>query len=935
MHDIFLSYSRADRQKALAVRAELTSVGLTVWTDVVSPAGAEKVDADALDPHTVGIPVGQDHRQTILRAIRDAGVFLAADSPSWRTAEYCRRELLWAREMGKPIAVTALSELPAPTELDGAFIVKETDFASLAKHVRESRTIARAHSRLLARLQDPIAGTTLAERLSPIRRAGMDAELLLTMSAGVLSPTMSPELNNYTIDLLRRENWHRRRLQTFAATLAAILAVLLITAGVFAVAASSDQARAQRSADRALSINLAGQALLSDDVVSAAANASQSLALDSNPESRSAAAVTSVLLGTHRDYQLPPHPYMSGAVSSDGQRVAFAYPQGLVLLSANGHVISDVTLSSFIGGQPVVFGPANLVYVVPVVGQDARKLLAINPSTGRASRVGTINVNAVTSDMRGKVWWAAVDGSVGTVTDKGGTGPALIQTGARISALEARPDVLTMVTDDDRVIRYRLPLQQGVAPVWIIDLRATESPGPVDIGPEAENTTWASRTWTFQRRLSAQNNATILTCGARTHVTLAGGAAGRVDEGLDVELGQDGRVLDSYYAYDRVLGLACGPGDSAFGVNMIGNGVVRPFPASAWAPVQMLTSDDFFAVNVLASTPDGTSPVLIQHSGRVEFLGTSIPTRRTLGSAMAAFPLGSKQCLLQMLNGDLYLASSDRPSGRVGNFSEPLVRTPIVVGPDLAIGYSANTIVRLSDRGVTASWPFPEGVTSVNLAGDAHTLVVVTGEGAVKSIDIDSGIRRTLWSPKPGRNEDAPERAALNGTTLLLASKLGNLIRINLATGDQAAVGDVAPTINMLLASPRASGVLVVAGSDGVIRSYNQAMHLLAARQLGGPVIQLQASPTGQVLAHSGDSLFVLDVDSLELRLSLPLRRTANAFLGPDGRTPMAFSPFIRGNSDETAMYALRIRAMSVGVPQAGSQLEDELASITQFPVGL
>lgn len=100
-HDIFISYSRKDLKQVIAIRDEIKEIiGANSWIDIK------------------GIESGEQFVNVIIRAIDDAKVVLFMISASSMQSEYTKKEIMYAKNIGKKIVPIILDN----SQLSGWFL---------------------------------------------------------------------------------------------------------------------------------------------------------------------------------------------------------------------------------------------------------------------------------------------------------------------------------------------------------------------------------------------------------------------------------------------------------------------------------------------------------------------------------------------------------------------------------------------------------------------------------------------------------------------------------------------------------------------------------------------------------------------------------------------------------------------------------------------
>jgi WD40 repeat protein len=251
-HDVFVSYSRADRGAIVALTRALAERGKRAWVDLED------------------IPPSAEWMAEIRAAIEAADGYLVAVSPDLARSKVCEEELEHARAAGKrvvpvlvrptesrsvPQALAALNwidatEGPSATVIDAIVRALETDL----EHVR-------AHTRLLVRASE---WATRGEPNSLLLRADdlKAAETLLVAAQG-REPAPTAVQARY-VQASRNGAAHRQRAVVAAVSVALVVSLVLAAVAVIQRGEAIEQRRAaERQAALADSRALAAEALTS------------------------------------------------------------------------------------------------------------------------------------------------------------------------------------------------------------------------------------------------------------------------------------------------------------------------------------------------------------------------------------------------------------------------------------------------------------------------------------------------------------------------------------------------------------------------------------------------------------------------------------------------------------------------------------------------
>lgn len=135
MADVFISYAREERERALLFKQRLDALGLSTFFDVQG-------DIEAGDAYTVRITEG----------IRGAKIVLGCWSPHAVTRDWVRRECMMARDQKKlvPICVAPMSPSDLPAEFYDISFEDVSDYQGQDKHWGWSQTLGAIARRLEA-----------------------------------------------------------------------------------------------------------------------------------------------------------------------------------------------------------------------------------------------------------------------------------------------------------------------------------------------------------------------------------------------------------------------------------------------------------------------------------------------------------------------------------------------------------------------------------------------------------------------------------------------------------------------------------------------------------------------------------------------------------------------------------------------------------------
>ena len=280
MSDVFVSYSREDRDIVATVVQALRTAGEKVW-----------VDLDDIVPSAVWL----DEIKNAIAAADSMVFFLTPDSAR---SEVCRIELGHALELSKRIVPVLIRDVDTETvppplpDINWHFIRPETFDADVAELVEVLNTdIARVHmhTRLLVRTNEWMMRNEHSSLL--LRGVQLEeAEQWLTGQADQ-KPTMTPDQGRFIAHSRRAATRRQRGSITAAIAITAVMALVTTLAVIFwrNAAVQRDEATAQRNA--AMSRELA---LYSGDSLAADPQLALILALRAYDSSPTAAAQVAV-----------------------------------------------------------------------------------------------------------------------------------------------------------------------------------------------------------------------------------------------------------------------------------------------------------------------------------------------------------------------------------------------------------------------------------------------------------------------------------------------------------------------------------------------------------------------------------------------------------------------------------------------------------------
>ena len=254
-HDVFVSYSRNDRETVVRLTTALEDRGKRCWVDLQD------------------IPPSAEWMAEIRRAIEGADGYLVVISPAWARSEVCGKELSFARESGKrivPVLVGPTNPKDVPETLaslnwiDAADRNLEAAMDPAVEALDTDLVHIRAHTRLLVRASE---WKEMDEDAALLLRGSelSHAEETISDPDGDPRPT---QLQTRFVLASRKASGHRQRVG-IAAVVVALVAALGLS--VFALVQRREAVRqredaiAQRDLARSGDLSSAALAELDDD----------------------------------------------------------------------------------------------------------------------------------------------------------------------------------------------------------------------------------------------------------------------------------------------------------------------------------------------------------------------------------------------------------------------------------------------------------------------------------------------------------------------------------------------------------------------------------------------------------------------------------------------------------------------------------------------
>ena len=236
-HDVFVSYSRADREIVVELVAGLQARELRAWVDLED------------------IPPSAEWMAEIRAAIEASDGYLVVVSPSLASSKVCAEELELAREAGKrivPVMVRTTDPGSVPGTLAALNWIDATDGAldqALDRAVEALRTDldrVRAHSRLIVRAREWSARGE--DRASLLRGSELaEAEAMIGRDE---DPRATPDQTRFVV-ASRQGSARKQRGVTTGVTVALVIAAFL---GVFAWSQRGQAIEQRRKAETQASV---------------------------------------------------------------------------------------------------------------------------------------------------------------------------------------------------------------------------------------------------------------------------------------------------------------------------------------------------------------------------------------------------------------------------------------------------------------------------------------------------------------------------------------------------------------------------------------------------------------------------------------------------------------------------------------------------------
>jgi hypothetical protein len=253
-HDVFVSYSRADRERVVELTQALAERGKRAWVDLEN------------------IPPSAEWMAEIRSAIESADGYLVAVSPDAARSKVCLEELEHARSSGKrivPVLVRPTDPDSVPQALAALNWIDATDGALETAADRIVQALdtdldhVKAHTRLLVRASEWEGRDHPGSLL--LRGEDLKQAEALLVSAQGKEPATTPVQARY-VQASRQGTSRRQRIVVVAVAVALALSLVLTAVALVQRGEAVDaQARAEEQTRAANSRALAAQALVHID----------------------------------------------------------------------------------------------------------------------------------------------------------------------------------------------------------------------------------------------------------------------------------------------------------------------------------------------------------------------------------------------------------------------------------------------------------------------------------------------------------------------------------------------------------------------------------------------------------------------------------------------------------------------------------------------
>ncbi|MDI9627031.1 MAG: toll/interleukin-1 receptor domain-containing protein [Acidobacteriota bacterium] len=889
MFKIFLSYAHVDVEFAMSVYRRLVGRGNTVWMDDARPDASHAAEA------FVGVPAGESHRTVIENAIGLSATFLICDSPAWRASEYCREELVMARNAGTRIAVLSDPNLSQLLSDDQA--LANSDLDHLSDQLQERIDSALAHVRFRADMKTAQGRKSWKDLILGETENLRDARLILASRPTPDSPRISEDIRSRAQSVVVRAAMLRRRRRRISFGLIAILLVLALLSIGASARSTRDSTRARELALNSQSIDIASQSLraMGWNALSLAKDAWE---LDQNPESQSALSVARCAteqIVVNNVTPIVPARQVSGL---PGERWLVNNKKKLILFDRFGNTIDRQSFLLAVDDVPLVIS-GDEAYVLSSVDDHGNRTLQIYSAGAKSLRFNFIGgARVIGSGPDGEVWIVTDSGDVGlynreafsvdfsgTIT---GEPTAIAATASSVSVLNSEGLLQSLLREGSQL-----------SPLWTLDLSELSVPipevGPADPDQPATDSTSANLNLDQTR---APGLDRLIWCGEQLHVLIGQQhefATIVTPNPRHISLHPDGTPASPFGTMKNSSSFACQTSGALLGMAYGRTKPAESQPGQA-VPISLVSSSDRFRSTAIGARQDALAAMT--DLGELRITGSLTPTVRQVGGAYLAWAV-QEGVLLQDLIGNLWLINGSEPASFVGTLNTPLAR-PKTRGTG-AVATSGRTLFQLDSSGIRNQWLQPERIDLLELADDGMTAVLLT-ETAIRLQPLSDASAVTVPIPELNLDETI-QGLALDGSAIFVRTNQGRVLRLNEDGSVRGVWGG--ERVSGFVPRPGPSEGVVVASRDGVLRLLDGDLNQLAARPVGalGKYIDMSDTTGLIAVATQASKLLVLDGETLELTQveSAPSPDDSYYYLlsfGSAGDTLITFRPYLRTSSN-------------------------------------
>lgn len=929
MFKIFLSYAHVDVELAMSIYRRLVGRGNTVWMDDARP------DASHAAEEFVGVPAGESHRTVIENAIGLSATFLICDSPAWRASEYCREELVMARNAGTRLAVLSDPSLPQLLPDDQA--LTNSDLGDLSARLEERVDLALAHVRFRAGIHTAQGRKSWKDLILGETENLRDARLVLASRPTPDSPRISEDIRSRAQSVVVGAAMLRRRRRRISFGLIAILLVLALLSIGASVRSTRDSTRARELALNSQSIDIASQSLraMGWNALSLATDAWE---LDQNPESQSALSVARCAteqIVVNNVTPIVPARQVSGL---PGERWLVNNKKELILFDRFGNTIDRQSFRFAVDDVPLVIsGDEAYVLSSDDHGNRALQIYSAGAKSLRFNFIGGARV--IGSGPDGEVWIVTDSGDVGlynreafsvdfsgTIT---GEPTAIAATASSVSVLNSEGLLQSLLREGSQL-----------SPLWTLDLTELSVPipevGPADPDQPATDSTSANLNLDQTR---APGLDRLIWCGEQLHVLIGQQhefATIVTPNPRHISLHPDGTPASPFGTMKNSSSFACQTSGALLGLAYGRTKPAESQPGQA-VPISLVCSSDRLRSTAIGARQDALAAMT--HLGELRITGSLTPTARQVGGAYLAWAV-QEGVLLQDLIGNLWLINGSEPASFVGTLNTPLAR-PKTRGTG-AVATSGRTLFQLDSSGIRNQWLQPERIDLLELADDGMTAVLLT-DTAIRLQPLSDASAVTVPIPELNLDETI-QGLALDGSAIFVRTNQGRVLRLNEDGSVRGVWGG--ERVSGFVPRPGPSEGVVVASRDGVLRLLDGDLNQLAARPVGAPGKYIDMSDTTGLIAVAtqASKLLVLDGETLGLTQveSAPPPNDPYYLLsfGSAGDALITFRPYLRTspNANGLATYVdmnsiFRESALTGIYPQVGEGEEADAAALEFRPL--